>query len=266
MAHSPNLAVIERALEKAARSLIRDFNEVEKLQISIKGPGDFVSKADKRAEEIIVESLQKDRPDWGILGEEGSNIKGKDAQYRFIIDPLDGTTNFLHGLPHWCVTIALEKEGEVVAGMTFDPIRQEMFRAEKGSGAFMNNTRLRVSGRKDLSASLIAVGCAGLRAKDPALAGQDLAKIHAVCADARRMASAALDLAYVAAGRFDAYIERAVQPWDIAAGILMVREAAGIVTNTDDLKPGKADSGNVLAGNPVIHRNLAELLGIKSTR
>jgi len=155
--HSPTLTVIERALEKAARSLIRDFNEVEKLQVSIKGPGDFVSRADKRSEEIIVESLQKDRPDWGILAEEGSEVTGKDGQYRFIIDPLDGTTNFLHGIPHWCVTVALEKDGEIIAGMTFDPIRQEMFRAEKGAGAFMNNTRLRVSGRKDMDMAVIGM-------------------------------------------------------------------------------------------------------------
>ena len=155
MADSPNLAVMIKAAEKAARSLVRDFGEVEKLQISVKGPGDFVSRADRRSEEIIVESLQYDRPEWGILGEEGGEQKGSDSRYRFIIDPLDGTTNFLHGLPHWCVTIALEKEGQVIAGVTLDPIRQELFRSEKGGGAFVNRDRMRIGGRKKLENLII---------------------------------------------------------------------------------------------------------------
>jgi len=265
MALSPNLAVIERALEKAARSLIRDFNEVEKLQISVKGPGDFVSRADKRAEEIIVESLQKDRPDWGIFAEEGTTVKGKDAQYRFIIDPLDGTTNFLHGIPHWCVTAALEKDGEIVAGMTFDPVRQEMFRAEKGAGAFMNNSRLRVSGRKDLSMSVIGMldmseGEAGLEDF-----GAKFLKAYGTCANVLTTSSLALEMAYVAAGRLDALYTIGGYPWDVAAGILMVKEAAGIVTD-HQMRPAKLDQKQFLAGNPVQHKAVAELFGLKSAR
>lgn len=268
MALSPNLVVIERAIEKASRSLVRDFTEVEKLQISIKGPGDFVSRADRRAEEMIVESLQRDRADWGILGEEGTSIKGKDDRYRFIIDPLDGTTNFLHGLPHWCITIALEKEGEIVAGMTFDPIRQEMFRAEKGGGAFMNNTRLSVAGRKSLQDSIISTNVA------KPLYDSDSADQHAAMVSKilqakckiRSMSSGALDLAYVAAGRYDvAYMGASQKPWDIAVGLLLVREARGIVTNFD-LQPATLAHDALLSGNATLHKAFADLIGLSAVR
>lgn len=265
MSISPNLMVMARAIEKAARSLIRDFNEVEKLQISVKGPGDFVSKADKRSEEILVESLMKDRPDWGVMGEEGTDKKGKDERYRWIIDPLDGTSNFLHALPHWCITVGLEKDGEIVAGMTFDPVRQEMFRTEKGGGAFVNNTRLRVSGRKELKDALVEVDPGRARSSDSEF--EFYQKVQPMSerqtAGARFLGSGALGLAYVAAGRTDVFIHcSGAKPWDIAAGLLMVREAAGIATDLS-LKPAGIMSGQLLAASPGLHAKYAELIGLK---
>lgn len=261
MALSPNLAVMERALEKAARSLLRDFNEVEKLQISTKGPGDFVSRADKRSEEIIVESLVRDRPEWGILAEEGTAIIGKDDRYRLIIDPLDGTRNFLHGVPHWCITAALEKDGEIIAGMTLDPLRQEVFRVEKGAGAFMNNTRLRVSGRKELNTGVFAI-YSGLRNAESLAAYSDVfTSLNAEPGAAIRMNGAmALDLAYVAAGRYDGYyLQGGAKPWDIATGILLVREASGIVTDLS-FRAAHHSKGDMLAGSAIMHKKLAEKL------
>jgi myo-inositol-1(or 4)-monophosphatase len=258
MADSPNLAVMIKAAEKAARSLVRDFGEVEKLQISVKGPGDFVSRADRRSEEIIVESLQYDRPEWGILGEEGGEQQGEDSRYRFIIDPLDGTTNFLHGLPYWAINIALEKDGQVIAGVTFDPIRQEMFRVEKGSGTFLNRQRLRVGGRKKLE-NLIVV----LNGSQPQEQPQhDIAFIYQNGCSARIMGSAALDLAYVAAGRCDiAHITANTKPWDVGVGFLMVREAGGTVTGLD-LKPPSLDGRGFIASNADLHRAYTGLLGL----
>jgi myo-inositol-1(or 4)-monophosphatase len=264
MSLSPNLTVMVKAAEKAARSLVRDFGEVEKLQVSVKGPGDFVSRADRRSEEILVESLQKDRPDWGFLNEEGGEIKGRDGKYRWIIDPLDGTSNFLHGIPHWCITMALEKtengNSEIIAGLTYDPIRQELFRVEKGGGSFMNNSRLRVSGRKDLDRAIVAIGTM-MRAPEEIKRYQDIwAKIFVNCAGARQYACAGLNLAYVAAGRFDInYNLGGVKPWDIAAGILLVREAGGTVT---DLKLGSEMFARfeVFAANPVLHAKFQSLL------
>lgn len=260
MSLSPNLTVMIKAVEKAARSLVRDFGEVEKLQVSVKGPGDFVSRADRRSEEILVESLQKDRPEWGFLNEEGGVIAGTDSRYRWIIDPLDGTSNFLHGIPHWCLTMALEKDGEIIAGLTYDPVRQEMFRAEKGGGAFMNNSRLRVSGRKDLDRAVVALGST-LRTEQDVLNFQNTwAKIFRSCAGVRQFAVAGLNLAYVAAGRFDInYMLGGVKPWDIAAGILLVREAGGTVT---DLKLGGAmfDRFEVFAANPLLHGKFQAML------
>jgi len=261
---SPNLNVMIKALDKAGRSLVRDFNEVEKLQIAVKSPGDFVSKADKRSEEIIVENLQKDRPDWGFLGEEGTNIKGSDPSHRWIIDPLDGTNNFLHGVPHWCVTAALEKNGEVIAAVTYDPIRQETFRAEKGQGAFMDRTRLRVTGRKDFKQAMVGLD-AGYKFRDDAAMtqyGNLWKKAAATGAGVRYFGAMALDMAYVAAGRIDVLMNWDVRPWDVAAGILLVREAKGVVTDWT-LKPASVDSGGFLLGNPDMHRALADLAGLK---
>ncbi|MDB5478588.1 MAG: suhB [Alphaproteobacteria bacterium] len=265
MALSPNLSVIERAIEKASRSLVRDFNEVEKLQISVKGPGDFVSKADRRAEELLVESLRRDRPDWGFMGEEGTSEKGKDERYRFIIDPLDGTENFLHGIPQWSVTVALEKEGEIVAGMTFDPVRQEMFRVEKGTGAFMNHTRLRVSGRKEVLNTVVALDI-GRPVNEPervTVFTDILQKAYLNGATTRLTAGAALDLAYVAAGRYDAYyLLGGAKPWDVATGLLLVREAGGIVTDLS-LKPTHhTEAGAMLATTVGLQKKLLEKLGL----
>lgn len=262
---SPNLNVMVKAAQKAARNLVRDFGEVEKLQVSRKGPGDFVSRADIRAEEIILENLQADRPDYGFVREEGENVIGNDPRMMWIIDPLDGTTNFLHGLPHWAINIALAKDEEVIAAITYDPIKDELFRAEKGQGAFMNNSRLRTSGRRDLADALIAVGIAGKRASNQDKAQQQIAKLHEVVADTRRMASAALDMAYVAAGRLDAYVELNTKPWDVAAGVLLVREAAGSVQNlggkTDVVKHALTHgSVDILCGNADIVRALQPVL------
>jgi len=261
---SPNLNVMIKAADKAGRALVRDFNEVEKLQITVKGPGDFVSKADKRSEEIIVETLQEARPEWGFLGEEGTDIKGSDKRYRWIIDPLDGTNNFLHGIPHWCVTIALEKDGDVVAALTYDPIRQETFRAEKGQGAFMDRTRLRVSGRKNLKDAVVGLDI-GYGKTDPATLDRHLdlwKSISLTGAGVRFYGAMALDMAYVAAGRVDALINWASRPWDVAAGLLLVREAKGVVTDLS-LKSAVADSGAFVLGNADMHRAVADLAGFK---
>jgi myo-inositol-1(or 4)-monophosphatase len=250
---SPNVAVMIKAIEKASRSLVRDFGEVEKLQISMKGPGDFVSKADRRSEEILIESLQQDRPEWGILGEEGGARPGSDKRYRFILDPLDGTTNFLHGLPHWCITVALEKDGEVVAGVTYDPIRQEMFRVEKGSGAFSNRTRLRVSARNKVGNNLLVLDCAPSAEELAAL----VTKSHGNGNSIRISGSCALDLAYVAAARYDmGCFWTCPKPWDVAAGFLMVKEAGGIVTGLDLKEAGLGENG-FLAANPALHKAYA---------
>lgn len=258
MALSPNMNVMLRAAEKAARSLVRDFGEVEQLQVSQKGPADFVSAADHRSEQIIFEELSKARKDFGFLMEERGEIKGT-SNSRFIVDPLDGTTNFLHGIPHWNITIALEENGEIVAGIVYDPIKDEMFRAEKGGGAFMMNKRLRVSGRRDLSSSLIATGMiAPMRATHKNHSRQ----VNAVAArtgDVRRFGSAALDLAYVAAGRYEGYWESNLKPWDIAAGCLIVKEAGGFVSSIQG-SDNPVYNGNIVAANHSLFDELKKTL------
>jgi len=230
MQGSANLNIMIKAARKAGRSLVKDFREVENLQVSAKGPGDFVSRADKAAEKILLDDLMEARPNYGFLGEEGTVIEGKDPTRRWIVDPLDGTTNFLHGMPHWALSIALEHKGEIVSAVVYDPAKDEMFYAEKGSGAWLNDSqRIRVSGRTRMIESVFATGVPfGGRSYLPATL-QDLARLMPTCAGVRRWGSAALDLAYVAAGRYDGYWERGLQPWDIAAGILIVREAGGLV-------------------------------------
>ncbi len=259
---SPVLTMMMRAAEKASRSLIRDFNEVEHLQVSRKGPGDFVSAADKRAEEIIHFELSKARPDFGFLMEESGEIKGRDGEHRFIIDPLDGTTNFLHGIPQWCITIALEKQGEVISGLVFDPIKNEMFFAEKGTGAFLQRKRLRVSARDDLS--LCVIGGGDCVRRDDTMKSAlitSLSKIINTTAGYRRLGSAALDLSYVAAGRLDAFWEMRLSPWDCAAGTLIVREAGGKVESLKgDTNPVYADV--LLASNIAIHEQLKSLITV----
>lgn len=259
MALSPTMNVMLRAVEKAARSLTRDFGEVEQLQVSLKGPGDFVSAADMRAEKILHEELLKARPGFGFLMEEQGAIAGTDGEYRWIIDPLDGTTNFLHGLPHWAISVALEFRGEIVAGVVYDPIKDEMFRAEKGGGAFMRNKRLRVSGRKDLNLSVIASGDPAIQNPNKARYLRQTELLMKSVAGIRRYGAASLDLTYVAAGRYEGYWEEGLKPWDVAAGMLIVREAGGIVGTVS----GKGDpvhDGDIIAANPLLMENLRKIL------
>lgn len=251
--------VMAGAALKAAKGLIRDFGEVEQLQVSIKGPGEFVSAADLKAEKILRAELGKARPGYGFLLEEAGAVPGSDQHHRWIIDPLDGTTNFLHGIPQWAISIALERDGEIVAGMVYEPLRNEAFWAEKGAGAYVNDRRLRVSARRQLADAVIGTGIPFRERGDHASYLKTLAAVMAVTSGVRRPGSAALDLAYVAAGRFDGFWEFGLQPWDIAAGILLVREAGGYVT---DIAGGHEmlRSGNVLAANDHLHQPLARLL------
>jgi len=215
---SANLNIMIKAAEKASRALIRDFGEVEKLQVSIKGPSDFVSNADLKAEKIIIEELKKARPYYSIISEEDGSEKNKDKNNTWIIDPIDGTTNFLHGVPHFAISIALKSQDEIVSGVIYDPIKDEMFYAEKENGAFFNNQRVRVSKKRDLSSCLFATGGQSKKEFDLPL---------------RKSGSAALDMAYVAAGRFDGYFENNLSIWDIAAGIIILKEAGGMINEID---------------------------------
>jgi myo-inositol-1(or 4)-monophosphatase len=230
MQGSANLNLMIKAARRAGKSLVKDFREVENLQVSTKGPGDFVSKADREAERLIKEDLMGARPTYGWLGEETGGEDGADPTRRWIVDPLDGTTNFLHGMPHWAISIALEHKGEIVSAVVYDPAKDEMFWAEKGAGAWLNdNRRLRVSGRRSMAEAVFATGVPfGAKKTLPAMLA-DLARLMPACAGVRRWGAASLDLAYVAAGRFDGYWERELQPWDIAAGLLLVKEAGGLV-------------------------------------
>ncbi len=232
---SANMNVMMRAAEKAGRALVRDFGEVEQLQVSRKGPADFVSGADKKAEGIIRRELQKARPDYTLVMEESGTVKGEDTDNKFIIDPLDGTTNFIHGLPHWAVSIGLEQRGEITAGVIYDPIKDEMFWAEKGMGAYLLDKRLRVSARNKIEDCVFATGIPHLGIgggpEGHAEFSKRLQKMMGVSAGIRRFGAAALDMAYVAAGRYDGFWERGLSPWDIAAGIIIVREAGGFVTD-----------------------------------
>ncbi|SMH32212.1 inositol monophosphatase family protein [Maritimibacter sp. HL-12] len=256
---SANLNVMIKAARKAGRSLVKDFREVENLQVSMKGAGDFVSRADIAAEEIIKNELTEARPNYGWLGEEGGGEDGKDPTRRWIVDPLDGTTNFLHGLPHWAVSIALEHKGEIVAGVVFDPAKDEMFYAEKGSGAFMNETRLRVSGRTRMIEAIFATGLPfGGRADLPDTL-QDLARLLPTCAGVRRWGAAALDLAYVAAGRYDGFWERRLNAWDIAAGLVILREAGGLVEPIDK-RDDILSAGELIGANEVIFDKFAAVI------
>ena len=248
MQGSANLNLMIKAARKAARSLVKDFREVENLQVSSKGPGDFVSRADTEAERIIKEDLMTGRPTYGWLGEETGQTPGADPTRRWIVDPLDGTTNFLHGMPHWAISIALEHKGEIVSGVVYDAAKDEMFWAEKGAGAWMNDRRLRVSGRRSLTDGVFATGIPfGAKRTLPTMMG-DLARLMPLCAGLRRWGTASLDFAYVAAGRYDGFWERELKPWDMAAGLILVREAGGIVQplrEGDDILA----SGAVICGN-----------------
>jgi len=256
---SPALNVMIAAARKAGRPLIRDFGELENLQISQKGPGDFVTHADKRTEQILIDELTRARPGYGFLGEEGGAIEGKDKSHRFIIDPIDGTTNFLHGIPHFAISIALERDGVLVAGLVFNPITDELYTAEKGHGTYLNDKRLRVASRKELAPSLFATGLPFLGRPHHARAMAETAAVMAATSGIRRFGAAALDLAYVAAGRMDGFWEHGINIWDTAAGIVLVREAGGIVSDfagrTDGLK-----GDEIVCANEHLHPQLLKLL------
>jgi len=256
---SPVINVMAAAALKAARALNRDFGEVEQLQVSIKGPSDFVSTADLRAERILKTELLRARPGYALLFEEGGATEGTDPHHRWIVDPLDGTTNFLHGIPHFAISIALERDGEIVAGIVYEPTRDEMFWAEKGIGAYLNDRRLRVSARRQLGEALIGTGFPFRGHGDHPNYVATLARVMAATSGVRRLGAAALDLAYVAAGRYDGFWEFGLAPWDIAAGLLLVREAGGFVS---DLAGGQTmmASGDVLAANGHLHLPLAALI------
>lgn len=257
---SPLLNVMTAAALKAARNLIRDFGELEQLQVSRKGPADFVSRADRRAEEILREELMKARPAYGLLMEETGDYAGSDTSNRWIVDPLDGTTNFLHGLPHFAISIALERDNDLFAGVIYNPVQNEMFVAEKGSGAFLNGRRLRVSARRGLSESLFATGIPFKGLEDHfSVFMRQIERIMSVSCGVRRFGAASLDMAYVAAGRFDGYWENGLQPWDLAAGIVLVREAGGFIS---DLNGGRSmlSGGGVIASNNGLHAELLALL------
>lgn len=254
MQGSANLNLMIKAARKAGRSLVKDFREVENLQVSAKGPGDFVSKADREAERLIKDELMGGRPTYGWLGEETGGQDGQDPTRRWIVDPLDGTTNFLHGMPHWAVSIALEHKGEIVSAVVYDAAKDELFWAEKGAGAWMNDRRIRVSGRRHMHEAVFATGIPfGAKTTLPAMM-KDLARLMPACAGVRRWGSAALDLAYVAAGRYDGYWERELQAWDIAAGILLVKEAGGFVSGLregdDPLEKGAVICANEAMFDP----------------
>jgi len=239
---SPNLNIMIKASEKASKALIRDFGEIEKLQVSVKGPSDFVSNADTKAEKIIIEELMKAKKNYSIISEENGSVVNKDNENVWIIDPIDGTSNFLHGVPHFAISIALRSNNEIISGLIYDPIKDEMFHAEKGNGAFFNNQRIKVSKKKEIDACLFATG------------GKNIVLDNLTM---RKTGSAALDMAYVAAGRFDGFFQKNLNIWDIAAGIVLVKEAGGIVNNIDLLKK---DNITVKASSVEINEKMLEKL------
>jgi myo-inositol-1(or 4)-monophosphatase len=247
------------AVRKAARGLTRDFGEVAELQVSKKGAGDYVSAADIKAEQVLFEELMRVRPGYGFIGEERGLIEGSDKTHTWIVDPLDGTTNFLHAIPHFAVTAALERDGVIVAGVTYNPISNEMFWAEKGKGAYLNDKRLRVAARRNLDETVLATGIPFIGKPGHAVFLKELHQVAQRVSGVRRFGSAALDLAYVAAGRFDGYWERGLQNWDMAAGTLLVTEAGGKVTDADgDIAPLQV--GTVLASSLELHPLILETL------
>jgi myo-inositol-1(or 4)-monophosphatase len=262
---SPHMTIMANAAQKASKRLLRDFNEVEQLQVSVKGPGDFVSQADLRAEATIRQELDKARPGYAFLMEESGASGSENWAWRWVVDPLDGTTNFLHGIPHWAISIALERRlpggaSELAAGLVYAPVVDELFWAEKGVGAFVNERRLRVSARREIKDAVFATGipfAAATSANRLAFA-RTLGSLMPVVAGVRRFGSAALDLAWVAAGRYDGYWELGVKAWDISAGLLLVREAGGYATDPADLEP--RETGNVVAANPHLHPKLREVV------
>ncbi len=259
MLRSALLNVMIAAARKAGRSLKRDFGEVEHLQVSLKGPANFVSAADRRAEEMLRQELAKARPGYGFIGEEGGRVEGSDKTHDWIVDPLDGTTNFLHGIPQFAISIALQREDTIVAGLVYNPVTEELFTAERGKGAFLNDQRLRVAARRRLAEAVVACGLPHHGRGDLALFREEFAAVQDKVAGLRRFGAASLDLAWTAAGRYDAYWERDLSAWDMAAGILLVREAGGFVSDLDGADAMLA-KGQVLAGNEAMHRDLLAIL------
>ena len=259
MLHSALINVMVKAARSAGRGLKRDLGEIEHLQVSLKGPANFVSLADKRAEEVLYKELAKARPGYGFIGEEGGNREGADKSHTWIVDPLDGTTNFLHGIPQFAISIGLQREGVIIAGVIYNPANDELYIAEKGKGAFLNDQRLRVAGRRQLNESVIACGLPHIGRGDHQLALREMAALQTKVAGFRRFGAASLDMAFVAAGRLDGYWERNLQPWDMAAGQIMIREAGGTVSCVD----GSSDplkTGHVLCGNEFIHAELVKII------
>lgn len=259
MSRSALLNVMVQAVRKAGRSLTRDFGEVENLQVSMKGPGDFVSAADKKAEKILFEELSRVRPGYSFLMEESGSVEGTDPDNRWIVDPLDGTTNFLHGFPVFSISLALERKGQLTAAVVFNPITDELYTAERGTGAYLNDRRLRVAGRSELVQSLIGTGIPFIGRGDHGLCLREIAAVMPQVSGIRRAGSAALDLAWVAAGRFDGFWEHDLSAWDMAAGILLIREAGGFVTDFDG-RDKIFETGGLVAGNEAIHRELLKTL------
>jgi len=259
MLHSALINVMVKAARRAGRSLSRDLGEIENLQVSLKGPANFVSAADKRAEEMLYSDLAKARPGYGFIGEEGGTREGADKTHTWIVDPLDGTTNFLHGIPQFAISIGLQREGTMIAGVIYNPATDDLFIAERGKGAFLNDTRLRVAARKQLHDCVIACGLPHIGRGDLPLSRDEMAALQPRVAGLRRFGAASLDLAYVAAGRLDGYWERNLKPWDIAAGMIMIREAGGVVS--DIQTPGDPlVTGDVVCGNETIHAELTKIL------
>jgi myo-inositol-1(or 4)-monophosphatase len=254
------MTVMTNAAIKAGRGLKRDFGEIEQLQVSMKGPGDFVSLADKRAEKVVFEELSKARPGYGFVMEESGEVEGSDKSHTWHVDPLDATTNFLHAIPHFAISIALAREGQIVAGVVYNPASDEMYVSEKGQGAFGGAHRLRVAARRELSQALFGCGIPhlGKAAEHPRFKAE-LAAVMARVVNVRRLGCASLDLAYVAAGRFDAFWERSLHSWDIAAGALLIREAGGYVSGADG-EANFLETGSICCGNETMHRELLALL------
>ena len=253
------IKVMTDAARKAGRALARDFGEVAELQVSKKGAADYVSAADLKAEQTLFEELTKARPGYGFLGEERGLIEGTDKTHTWIVDPLDGTTNFLHAMPHFAINIALQREGQIVAGVTFNPANADLFWAERGRGAFLNDRRLRVATRTRLEEAVFATGIPFLGHGQHGRFLKELHQLSQRVSGVRRFGAAALDLAWVAAGRFDGFWERDLSPWDMAAGILMVTEAGGVLTDADG-GPDPLATGSICAGNSVVQGLLLERL------
>ncbi|MFN7024950.1 MAG: inositol monophosphatase family protein [Pseudorhizobium sp.] len=259
MARSALLNVMVQAAIKAGKSLSRDFGEVQNLQVSVKGPSDFVSQADLKAEKIVRDELMKARPTYGFLGEEGGEEIGTDGAHRWIVDPLDGTTNFLHGIPQFAVSVALERNRDIVAGVIFNPATDELFTAERGGGAFLNDRRLRVAARRTLPDCVIGCGVPHLGRSNHGKFLVELRHVMGEVAGMRRFGAAALDLAYVAAGRLDGFWETDLSPWDVAAGLVLIREAGGFVSDMNG-STEIFESRNVVAGNEYIQKALLEVV------